>query len=114
MAAATTKKADKAPAKKTTKKADEPDLTAERMVARSLHVDHTTTPNEPHNIPVSGGMVEVVDGPHKGRVGVFMRALTADPGSAVPKRILVRTRDADHMRIEVDFADCVATRKGRQ
>lgn len=100
---------------KAKKQVENDDLTAERLAARDLiHVDPSTIPDAPHGTPYSGCMVEVVDGPHKGRVGIYRRNVTAEPGAQVPKTILIHTRDDDKEDLAVEFEHCRVTKPGRR
>jgi hypothetical protein len=54
---------------------------------------------------LEGALVNVVAGPHKGRVGVFLQVATYDHETGFPSRILVRTRDDEHELIPVAYGD---------
>lgn len=62
------------------------------VVAHPVFVDGTNRRSDADGL--EGQKVEIVDGDHKGRKGVFLKTETYDPQSGYPVQIIVRT-DAD-------------------
>lgn len=72
-------------------------------VARAVVVNNFTRRSDEDAI--LGSWVEVVSGDYQGRKAAYLDDLTNDPETGYPQRVLLRTRDADHMLIDVDYAD---------
>jgi len=51
-----------------------------------------------------GSFVDVVSGEYAGRVGAYIADVSHD-STGYPERVIVRTRDADNLLIEVSYSD---------
>lgn len=54
---------------------------------------------------LSGSWVDVVSGEYQGRFGAYVAPVDRDATTGVPSRVIVRTRDADNLLIEVEYKD---------
>jgi hypothetical protein len=77
--------------------------TAPAPVVQPVVVDNFTRRDD--NDALLGGWVDVVAGDHQGRRGWYMADLTNDPETGYPSTVLVRTRDADSIDVDVNYAD---------
>ena len=80
-------------------------------VARAVIVDNFTRRND--DDAILGSFVDVVDGPYKGRYAAYLDDLTNNPETGYPQKVLLRTRDADHMLIDVNYSDIRPTARTR-
>jgi hypothetical protein len=111
----TKKAAKKGPKKAPEHKKAPAKATAAEPEANSRDLDAAPTPAPPgindvreDGAAVLGHFVEVVDGKHKGRYGVFEEVSTSGRGA------IVRTRDNDSARITCDISDLVPAEAGRR
>jgi hypothetical protein len=55
--------------------------------------------------PILGSWVDVVSGEYQGRFGSYVATVTHDASTGYPEQVIVRTRDADNLLIEVAYSD---------
>lgn len=76
---------------------------ATSTVATPVKVDNLTRRSD--DDAMLGTFVDVINGPYAGRWGAYLDDLTNDPETGYPSVVLVRTRDADMLLIDVNYAD---------
>lgn len=70
--------------------------------AQAVVVDNHTARSD--DDALHGGWVDVVSGEHAGRFAAYVSTVSND-STGYPERIIVRTRDADNLLLEVNYSD---------
>jgi hypothetical protein len=76
---------------------------APEPAAQPVVVDLATKRDD--NDPILGSWVDVVAGEYQGRYGSYVATVTHDAGTGYPEQVIVRTRDAENLLIEVAYSD---------
>lgn len=79
------------------------DETPSASAAVPVVVDNRTRRDD--NDALLGSFVDVVSGEHQGRFGAYVADIENDASTGYPALVLVRTRDADNLLIEVLYQD---------
>lgn len=70
--------------------------------AQPVVVDNLTKRSDDDTL--LGGWLDIVSGEYSGRFGTYVATVSHD-GSGYPETIVVRTRDADNLLVEVAYSD---------
>jgi hypothetical protein len=71
--------------------------------AAPVIVDNFTTRND--DDALLGSWVDVVSGSYVGRFGAYVSTVSHDKTTGYPTVIIIRTRDADNLLLEVNYSD---------
>ena len=93
----------KTSSKRTSSKKREPAVRSKAPASNAVHVDSTTARSDA-DVPV-GTFAKVTKGKHQGRYGVVDTVVGELDKDGYPKKVLLRTRDSEAERLEVNYAD---------
>ncbi|HEX9007324.1 MAG TPA: hypothetical protein VF889_08510 [Bacteroidota bacterium] len=78
-------------------------IVAQQAPASPVTVDNRTQRSQ--DDALFGSFVDVVSGEHQGRFGAYVATVEHDAQSGYPTVIIIRTRDADNLLLEVQYQD---------
>lgn len=77
-------------------------IVSQQAPAQPVVVDNLTKRSDDDTL--LGGWLDIVSGEYSGRFGTYVATVSHD-GSGYPEQIVVRTRDADNLLVEVAYSD---------